>query len=112
MKKALSAARRRYEVLITNEEWSKYLERHQIPASALQKRSYAGRDLWHQLAPIIAAQMMILGKQPSDSRDYAFIATSVYALASEEGIKGLPVVDKIIEVISKAFARAEKFSRL
>jgi hypothetical protein len=115
MKKALSAARRRYEVVITNVEWTKYLERNQIPTSALQKRSYAGRppkDVWHQLAPIIAAQVITLDKQILDSRDYSSIAKSVYALANEEGIKGLPIVDTIKDVISKAFAQAEKLSRL
>ena len=115
MKQALLAARQRYEVVITNEEWTKYLERNQIPASALQKRSYAGRppkDLWRQLAPIIAAHMMTFDKELLDSRDYSAIATSVYTLASKEGINGLPDVDRIKDVISKAFAQAEKLSRL
>jgi hypothetical protein len=114
MKNALFAARRRYEVVITNEEWTKYLERHQIPASALQKRSYAGRppkDLWRQLAPIIASRMMTLDKQLLDSRDYSSIARSVCTLGNEEGIERLPGVDEIKDVISKAFAQAEKLSR-
>jgi hypothetical protein len=56
--------------------------------------------------------VITLDKQILDSRDYSSIAKSVYALASEEGIKGLPIVDTIKDVISKAFAQAEKLSRL
>jgi hypothetical protein len=115
MKKALSAAQRRFEVVITNEEWTKYLEQNQIPTSALQKKSYAGRppkDVWRQLVPIIAAHMMTLDKRAGKPPDHLAIATSIHALASKEGsINSLPAVDAIRDVISKAFAQAEKLPR-
>jgi hypothetical protein len=114
LKHGLSGAQRQYEVAITNEEWTKYLERNQITASALDNRSPAGRrekTSWHHLLPIIAAYLMTLDKRSGESRDYLYIATSVRELASKEGIIDLPAVDTIKDVISKAFAQAEKLSR-
>jgi hypothetical protein len=114
-KKALPAMRRRYEVRITHESWSEYLENHPIPASALQQRISAGRPpkpSWHHLAPIIAAYLMTLDRRPNDSRDHHFLAKRVHELASKEAINDLPAVDTIRDVISRAFARAEVLSSL
>jgi hypothetical protein len=111
LKKALSAAQRRYEVGVTNEDWLGYLQQHQIPAPVLQQRSSAGRPpnpSWHHLAPIIAGYMMTLDRSSHLSKDSAFIAKNVHELASKEGIQEIPAVDTIRDTISKAFARAEK----
>jgi hypothetical protein len=110
-KKTLSAAQRRYEVGVTNEDWLGYLQQHQIQASVLQQRSSAGRPpnpSWHHLAPIIAGHMMTLDRSSHVSKDSAFIAKNVHELASKEGIQEIPAVDTIRDAISKAFALAEK----
>ena len=112
-KKALPATRRWYEVRVANESWLEYLEAHPISAPALQQRARAGRPpkpSWHHLAPIIAAYLMTLDKRPDDSRDHMYIAGMVHQLASKEGIKNLPAVDTIRDVVSWAFSRAEKLS--
>jgi len=114
LKRALSGAQKRYEVAITDEEWREYLKRNQIAAPALGKKSPAGRrekTSWHHLVPIIAAYVMTLDKRPGESPDHLYIATRVHELASKEGIPDLPAVDTIRDVISKAFAQAEKLSR-
>jgi hypothetical protein len=110
-KKTLSAAQRRYEVGVTNEDWLGYLQQHQIQASVLQQRSSAGRPpnpSWYHLAPIIAGHMMTLDRSSHVSKDSAFIAKNVHELASKEGIQEIPAVDTIRDAISKAFALAEK----
>jgi hypothetical protein len=114
-RKALTAAPRPYEVGITNEEWTKYLKRHPIPASAMQqKRSASGRHpktSWHHLAPIIGAYLMTLDNRPSGSRDHYSIAASVLEVASKEGIADLPAVETLRDLISKAFAKAGELSK-
>ena len=113
LKKALSAAQQTYEVGVTNEDWLKYLEQHQISVPGLQQRSSAGRrpkPSWHHLVPIIAGYLMTLDKRPNDSQDHLHIATKVHELARNVGIMDLPAIETIRDVISKAFAQAEKFS--
>ena len=113
LKKALSASQQTYEVGVTNEDWSKYLEQREISVPGLQQRSPAGRRpkaSWHHLVPIIAGYLMTLDKRPSDSKDHLYIATKIHELASKAGIMDLPAIETIRDVISRAFAQAEKLS--
>jgi hypothetical protein len=115
LSKALPAAPCAYEVLITSEEWMKYLERHQIPASAIQHhRSGGGRHpktSWHHLAPIIGGYLMTLNDRPAESRDHNSIAANVLELATRDGISDLPATDTLRDVISKAFAKSTELLR-
>jgi hypothetical protein len=108
----LSAARQSFEVAITDEEWTKYLEQHQISDSALRQRPSSGRPekpSWHHLLPIIAGFLMTLKDREQPSHDY--IATKVCELAARDGITDLPSVVRIRDIISKSFDRASEFSR-
>jgi hypothetical protein len=114
LKKALSAAQQPYEVGITNEEWTKYLARNQIPDPALQQSLSSGRPektSWHHLVPIIAAYMMTLDKSPQEPRNHLHIGAKVHELASKDGIPDLPSVDTIRDIISKVFTRAKELSK-
>jgi hypothetical protein len=113
LKKALSAAQDRYEVAITNEEWTKYLAAKGLPTSPAPQRSSAGRPpktSWNLLAPIIAGYMISLERSARDKADHGHIAEQVLQYAKDSGItKGVPAVNTLKDTISRALSLAEEY---
>jgi hypothetical protein len=114
VKRALFTARKRYEVEITNDAWSSYMEQHPT-ASPVQRQSNAGhpgKTSWHHLVPIIAGYMMNLSKEEDHSQKHEAIAAMILQIASGENIRELPSIHTLRSRISEVFKRSEKFSVL
>jgi hypothetical protein len=106
---ALTAASRRYEVVVQASKWKKYLERHQLAEPALRSPPMKGRGgrnplpAWNRLAVIIPAYLLAYHDKQRDKPKYEEAAHEIYNIAKDKEVPAIPAADTLKDVISEIY---------
>jgi hypothetical protein len=108
-KATLSAASRKYEVVVNVEEWERYLRTHSLaePSGAIGRGGRHPLAAWRKLVPIIPAYLLAYQEKYHQPVNYEQAGKQIHTYAKNKGridAASLPSPDTIKDVISEIYA--------
>jgi hypothetical protein len=110
---ALETAGRRYDVVITEDEWASYLKRHSLEYPLPEKRSTSGRHenpSWRDVSVIVGAYLIKHMQTTTELVKLEHAAEQIFHLAKDHNIANPPAAATIKDHLSKILATVESIS--
>jgi hypothetical protein len=104
LKRALSAASHRYEVVITEQEWTDFLQKNNLrePTDLRPKVGRHEKPGWRKLAIIIIGAYLTKHKEMTEEEiKIEEAAKKIHEIAKDEGTPGLPAWSTIKDVLTE-----------
>jgi len=108
---ALISTTNNYEVMITEQEWQSYLSRHDLVEPSVshvesETRGRHEKTSWRKLSVIIGAYVIADERTSGEEFKPEFAAEKIHAIATNDGIRDLPALTTIEDVLNAIKARA------
>jgi hypothetical protein len=112
LKEALSAASQGYEVVITEQEWTDYLQRRNLsePADLASTVGRREKQSWRKLAIIIGAYLIKHRATTGEELKVEEAAKKIYEIAKKEPTSDLPAWSTIKDVLTEIRKAADRIS--
>jgi hypothetical protein len=111
---ALSAASRKFEVVIFETEWDRYLKSHAIEEPGRTSKAKSGRrqkEGWRSACVIIGAYLIAYIRQrPGSFPKNEDVGTTIFEIGRREEIPDFPAAATIRDVMSEIRSKAEQIS--
>jgi hypothetical protein len=110
---ALETAGRRYDVVITEDEWASYLKRHSLEYPLPEKRSTSGRHenpSWRDVSVIVGAYLIKHMQTTTELVKLEHAAEQIFHLAKDHNIANPPAAATIKDHLSKILGTVETIS--
>jgi hypothetical protein len=113
IKATLAAASRRFEVLIREQDWEDYLNKHNLEEPFPVGKRKGGRPQkqgWRELCVLVGAYLIKHRTMTKEDPKIEESARQIHKIAKDEGIPGLPAWPTIKAALSDIYSKADNIS--